>query len=296
MKRLLTATAVVSAFLVLGADAPNGGPPLVAPARIAGSEKTGASGERGKEEGPPPDDPNVVAIIAKSGVAFTKDERGNIAQLHGNLTPRRGAPHGWLVCLKKLPSLRGLELGYATTDEDMENVKELIRLERLNLFGAGITDAGLANVRNLKGLRDLNLYDVRGVTDAGLENLAGLTQLRTLNLSNVPVTDRGLRHLTNMAELTHLFLSGTRITDAGLDNVKGLGKLLSLDVSGTALTDGAVDRLIAVPNLKIVNGKSTGISERGASSFAKSAKGRLLSLSKAGARRGENPPAKTGGQ
>jgi mono/diheme cytochrome c family protein len=84
----------------------------------------------------------------------------------------------------------------------------------LGLAGTQVTDAGLAQIKDLKNLRRLHL-EKTGITDAGLVHLKGLTELRYLNLYGTKVTDAGLEHLKGLKNLQKLYLWQTEVTDAG---------------------------------------------------------------------------------
>jgi hypothetical protein len=94
--------------------------------------------------------------------------------------------------------------------------------------GIDITDAGLAYLSGLTGLRKLELSDTSlhlsrtQITDAGLANLKGLTSLSSLALNETQVSDAGLRHLKALTGLTTLDLSSTQVTDAGLVHLKDM--------------------------------------------------------------------------
>jgi hypothetical protein len=118
-------------------------------------------------------------------------------------------------------------------------------------LGSSTTDAGLANLEELKGLQLLFLEDTQ-ITDAGLAHLHGLKNLLTLSLNGTKVTDAGLVHLEGLSELRSLFLRNTRMTDAGLEHLRGLLSLRSLELSGTNVTDEGVKTLCeALPNLEV---------------------------------------------
>ena len=59
---------------------------------------------------------------------------------------------------------------------------------------SAITDAGLAHIKGLIGLRSIHLNDTL-VSDAGLAYLKGMSRLETLNLAGTRVTDDGVLEL-----------------------------------------------------------------------------------------------------
>ena len=58
-----------------------------------------------------------------------------------------------------------------------------------------MTDAGLAHLKELKGLQTLHLRFCMKVTDAGLLHLKELKGLRELRLDGIKVTDAGIAEL-----------------------------------------------------------------------------------------------------
>ena len=56
------------------------------------------------------------------------------------------------------------------TDSDLKDLKELKGLQDLDLGFTQITDAGLKNLKELKGLQSLDLRDAQ-ITDAGMKDL-----------------------------------------------------------------------------------------------------------------------------
>lgn len=86
---------------------------------------------------------------------------------------------------------------------------------RANLSNTAVTDAGLDNLRALKGLRQVYL-DGTQITDAGLVHLEGLRGLQVLSLEFTQVTDAALLHLRGLTGLRILYLDETGVTDAGL--------------------------------------------------------------------------------
>ncbi len=112
------------------------------------------------------------------------------------------------------------------------------REANLRLHGTNVTDATLAQVKDIAGLIELNLATTK-ITDAGLASIAGLVNLETLNLSQTAVTDAGLKNLKNLKKLESLNLYATAVTDAGLAQLKALPNLRKLYLWQSKVTDTA---------------------------------------------------------
>jgi internalin A len=82
-------------------------------------------------------------------------------------------------------------------DTLMVPVASLRRIERLELRGPKVTDAGLVHVAAMSGLRLLNLVDTQ-VSDAGLVHLRRLTDLQSLSLKRTPVSGVGFVQLRGL--------------------------------------------------------------------------------------------------
>jgi Leucine-rich repeat (LRR) protein len=143
-----------------------------------------------------------------------------------------------LLALQGEQELDKLELPMSTTDERLaEKLKGRADLKSLNLyFCRKITDAGIVHLKELTKLETLNLYNTR-ITDAGLAHLKGLVNLVKLDLNSCSrITDAGLVHLKGFTNLKLLGLPYTKITDAGLVHLKGLTNLKALALVGTKVT------------------------------------------------------------
>ncbi len=135
------------------------------------------------------------------------------------------------------------------TNEGLQLLSKLDKLQSLEISAAAITDAGLIHLRSLAGLKSLKLTGTH-ITDAGLEQLAGLHSLETLCLANTLVTGEGLRHLRGLTELKSLDLSDCELTNVGLANLKNFPKLERLNLSGINTTDVSLAPLAALKNLR----------------------------------------------
>lgn len=165
------------------------------------------------------------------------------------------------------------------TDSDMEIVGSLSSLEHLTLNGCRqLTDAGLARLQGLTGLKGLGL-ERTNVTDAGLANLSGLTELNYLSLNWTQVGDGGLKHLSRMANLGVLYLCDTKTADEGLLALKGLSKLQWLDLRGTQVTDAGVVHLSNLPQLRLLSLHGTQLTDAGIPSLTELPNLEVLTLS-----------------
>lgn len=175
------------------------------------------------------------------GLAFTTNSFVTCCVLLAlALTPLRAeeppATEAELAAMKKIQELGGqvlelaqndkrLEVAYyqagtKATDEALVPVKDLAaRLYSLNLRGTGITDAGLAQIKEIRSLVRLHL-EKTPLTDAGLEHLAGLENLEYLNVYGTAVTDAGLKKLVGLKKLKSLYVWQTQVTDAGVAELK----------------------------------------------------------------------------
>ena len=102
----------------------------------------------------------------------------------------------------------------------MKHLEGLTQVERLNLGGTRITDAGLERLKTLTQLQVLCLSSTL-VTDGGLEHLNGLSHLQAVILNGIPITDAGLEHLKRLPELRVFEIVGTNVTDEGVQKLHG---------------------------------------------------------------------------
>jgi Leucine-rich repeat (LRR) protein len=129
------------------------------------------------------------------------------------------------------------------TDAGVERLASypgLAGLTSLTLFGAQLTDKGLAHVKAFHKLKEL---DVGGtaITSDGVQQLANLPELSNLVLRSPAITGEALKHLRTLP-LTQLNV-GTKLTDADLAHLDGW-KLHTLNVDGNrALGDAGMAHL-----------------------------------------------------
>jgi hypothetical protein len=144
---------------------------------------------------------------------------------------------------------------------DLALLPDLFNLESLGLAEFPVTEAGLAPLRQLIHLKELNLSRMNqfgdgqalsGLSDDCLVPVQWLAELRTLALSGNRITDRGLALLAGLTHLENLDLDATEITDAGLVQLYKIKTLKTVNLAGTQVTPEGIKRLqSAIPGLEI---------------------------------------------
>jgi len=150
----------------------------------------------------------------------------------------------------------------AVTDAWLAHVTRLTGLRTLVLGGTQVTDAGMAQLAGLTQLRGLNLRRTH-VTDAGLVDIARMTKLQGLSLNDTQVTDEGLKQLARLTQLRSLELSGTQITDAGLAHIAGLTQLQDLEIGYTQVSDEGLKHLARLTQLECLVLSGTQVTDAG---------------------------------
>ena len=79
-----------------------------------------------------------------------------------------------------------------------------------------VGDAGIAELRNMRGLEFLRLNYTK-VTDDGLAHLVGLDRLERLDLLGLKITDGGLNQLQQSRALRHLECGGVAVSKQWYD-------------------------------------------------------------------------------
>ena len=136
------------------------------------------------------------------------------------------------------------------TDADLDKIALRQDLDRLSLAQTRITDAGLERLRDLKGVRELDLYFADFITDEGHAALATWDKLERINLRGTRLTSRSFEHLAKLTALKHLDLSYSQIDDTNLELLADLPHLESLALGGTRIGAPALAALKLIPNLK----------------------------------------------
>ncbi len=142
-------------------------------------------------------------------------------------------------------------LGTKVTDAGLANFKDCKGITHLYMFETQVSDAGLAQLKNATALISVHAGRTK-ITDAGLENFKNCTDLLELDIVDTQVGEKGLAHLKNCTDLRYLNLQGTQIGDTGLDQLKQFSQLTFLAVQQTKVTaKGVADFAKAMPRCRI---------------------------------------------
>lgn len=153
--------------------------------------------------------------------------------------------------LKQMPNLQTLNVFCVLriTDGDILVLKEMVKLEYLNLSYTSVTDWGLAQLTSLTALKTLNLYCC-DITDQGVESLSHFPNLQHLQLSGVKITDAGMPSLTRIKQLHTLKLSYVQVSDLGLQTLSACALLQTLELNRCIhITDAGLRHLQRLEHL-----------------------------------------------
>ncbi|MEN6497860.1 MAG: hypothetical protein ABFD16_26475, partial [Thermoguttaceae bacterium] len=230
MRRWALYLTCVSLGLLLGCEAPKNEEPATTTQSAVTGEKSAepAPAAEAKAETPQGDSEEITAIVKRVEKLGGKIEREKSGKIVG-------------VDLLDCPA----------RDDDIKLLTALPNLQRLGLWGAEITDAGVAQLKAFQGLTELELENTE-VHDAALPVIKELKNLKSLSLRrNTYLTDKAMATVKELPKLQTLGLMYNNITDSGLAELKDKTELRSLDLRGCVLiTDAGLEHLKALKNLK----------------------------------------------
>lgn len=137
---------------------------------------------------------DAVAAIVRVGGRVSYDWQWNNGRRIAKGKPRWS---GWLVDRlgpDYFADVTRVNLAVRGTDEVLEYVGHLSRLQSLDVTASTVTDAGMAHLDRLNRLQELTLAYTR-VSDVSLPHLKRLTGLKYLDLWQTKVSELGLDEL-----------------------------------------------------------------------------------------------------
>ena len=160
---------------------------------------------------------------------------------------------------KRIPGL-DLSRRWDISNEDLQVIADLDRLEFLDLTDTRINDGGLQYLHGLKNLKVLALN--RATSDEGLKDLLFLEKLEILNLRRCKITDIGIARIKNLKRIEILDLSDTKVSTSGLEDLQSLHQLRFLTL-GPNINDSAASALKNFKHLIELDLTQTSISNEG---------------------------------
>jgi len=139
------------------------------------------------------------------------------------------------------------------TDGDIAPLAALPTLERLDLAFTLVTDAGIEQLRGLRGVKDLSLQSAELLTDAAISHIRGWSGLRSLNLRGTDITDTSMEHIGGLTALQLLDVSYTQITNNGMEFLAALNQLEELSIGGNKVSGPGLHILKSLPRLRRLN-------------------------------------------
>jgi len=139
------------------------------------------------------------------------------------------------------------------TDADMRKVARVSGLTYLNLSLTRVTDQGMQELRNFKGIVDLDLRFAEYVTDEGVAAIKDWQTLKRLDLHGTKASDTSLDHIDGIVTLETLDVGSVMLTDVGLERLTALTNLKALTIGGNELGDAGLQALRQMPGLQFLD-------------------------------------------
>ena len=156
----------------------------------------------------------------------------------------------WLKRLDGQDQLRRLELsGTAVTSAGLVHLKDLKKLEVLNVCLTAVDDRGFVHLAGLSQMKRMVVCSSK-ITGTGFQHLRGMTKLESINLHSSPASDAGLEAIGQLTSLNRLEIVHTKVTDAGLKHLAGLVHLKQLHVASHDTTEDALPFLARLQELE----------------------------------------------
>ena len=128
------------------------------------------------------------------------------------------------------------------TDESIETIAGLPRLQHLRLRLSPISDRGLKLLSEAESLWYLNLPHAE-CTSEGIAALANLPRLRQLRLGSPNLSNEVTREIAKLDSLRGIHLIGVAVTDEGLKTLAAMPHLESIYLDDSAVTEAGWDWL-----------------------------------------------------
>jgi hypothetical protein len=202
----------------------------------------------------------AVAALAKLGVPLQKDNRGVVRWIEAANAEFSDEA---MQCVAHLSKLEWLEIGGGKiSPSEIAKLKNCALLARLYIHDINLGNDELAWLSSLTKLEALSLQRT-GIKGNVLKNLAA-GDLTVLNLSGNEIVDDDMAQIARLKNLEVLALADTKITGAGIAKIEGMKRLNEFNVMRCNIRDGDLEPFLSMPNLRIVYAEGCNISDMGA--------------------------------
>lgn len=194
-----------------------------------------------------------LAWIEQRGGEVQRDKQARVTGVRLDLS---WVADGDIAVLATLPDLKTIDLSFTLiTDAGLEQLRTLKGVERLNLQSAELlTDTAISYIRGWNQLQSLNLRGT-DVTDTSMEYIGSLTGLRSLDVSYTQITNNGMEFLAPLNRIEDLSIGGNKVSGPGLHILKALPLLRRLNLSGAQKRNsGTWAATITEADMEIIGG------------------------------------------
>jgi len=198
-------------------------------------------------------DLQALESLVITGGTLSVNEAECLARLPNlkNLVLDGQVSRGALTQLEKSPSLCDLSITDQSFDDDaLKGIGGLTNLEHIVIYGTAVTEAGVAEIGDIEGLRHLDLGLNPGIADADHRWILKLHDLKYLRLEETEIGNQALESISQHQQIKQLDLGYTKITSVGVKKLCRLRQLETLDLTCTAVTDEAIPSIADLPNLE----------------------------------------------
>lgn len=212
--------------------------------------------------------------IRYEGEAIEFDNLPSLTKLDiSNITCKDSGING----LEKLTNLESISIKCSEElgDGTLKAMAPLQRLVEVDVSMSGVTDSGMAHLKNLPYLSFLGMAGGK-LTNKALAHISGLKELRYIDFPQ-SLKDEDLHHLQDLVKLRNMRLGN--VTDDGMSWVARLNAVRSLDFSRSQITDKTLEFLANFSKLKELNLSGTKISDMGLTYVGKLTKLQMVDLS-----------------
>ncbi len=154
----------------------------------------------------------------------------------------------------------------------MKHLKGLTGLEKLVIGNTSVTDAGVAELKDLKNLKSFTASGCIRMTDKSAVTINGFTNLEYLSLPST-IGVKGIKQLKDLKKLTSLYVGGAMLRDSAIEHIADtMPELESLNLgatSGNGLTDECIPYLARLKKLSKLNIKGATLTDKGRETLLK---------------------------